>query len=242
LSEKVISARRNCAKNGKFISPFAFYGYVKDPADKHKLLIDDAAAEVVRRVFDLAESGLTSTKIAKILNDEKIPTAQEWKQQQGFKRNWLRSNISYWQASKVTQILSEERYTGTMVFGKKQRVEVGKPEVRRMPESEWIIVQNAFPAIIATKQFEKVRAMMAARSRPELGGKQSELLFARKIKCGVCGHALRPSRYGGKVHYYCDTRYKLKSQPANGADVLRGLRKAYVQSQGFSRRQVGFAG
>ena len=212
LSEKVNSARRNCAKSGKFISPFAFYGYIKDPSDKHKLLIDNEAADVVKRLFDLAEAGMTSPQIAKILNDEQIPTAQMRKEQQGIKRNWVRSNISYWHSSKVTQILSEERYTGTMVFGKKQRIEIGKPGEKNMPESEWIRVPNAFPAIITNEQFEKVRAMMAVRARTDIGGKTSDLLFKRKIKCGVCGHALRPSRYGGKVHYYCDTRYILKNQ------------------------------
>ena len=213
LSDKVISARRSCAKSGKFISPFSFYGYIKDPADKHKLLVDNEAAAVVRRIFDLAESGMASPKMAQLLNDEKIPTAQEHKIQQGIKRNWVRSNISFWHSSKVTQILKEERYTGTMVFGKRQRVEIGKPETQLLPESEWIIIPNAFPAIITAEQFNKVRAMMSARARiDEPGGKPTGLLFTRKIKCGICGHALRPNRYGNQIHYYCDTRNVLKEQ------------------------------
>ena len=239
LSDKIISARRNLAKNGKIVAPFAFYGYLKDPADKHKLVIDDVAADVVRRVFDLSESGLTSTKIAKILNDENVPTAQVRKQQQGIKRNWVRSNISFWQASKVTQILSDKRYTGTMVFGKYKRVAVGKADIVKVPESEWIIVPNALPAIITDEQFAKVRAMMAARANPNLGGKASGLLFARKIKCGVCGHALRPSRYGGKVHYYCNTQYQINEQDCFKSYICEDDIKAAVLA--VLRQQLALA-
>jgi DNA invertase Pin-like site-specific DNA recombinase len=228
LSDKVISARRNLAKSGKFISPFAFYGYIKDPADKHKLLIDDSAAEIVKRVFDYAESGLSSTQIAKILNNAEVPTAQEHKTQQGIKRNWVRSKISYWQASKITQILSEERYTGTMIFGKRQRVEIGKCEMKLMPESEWIIIPDAFPAIITSEQFEKVRAMMSARTQGKRYGTTSDLMFTRKIKCGNCGHALRPSRYSNQVHYNCATRYEMKQQNCLKSYVREADIKAVV--------------
>jgi hypothetical protein len=163
---------------------------------------------------------LTSTKIAKILNDEGIPTAQVRKQQQGITRNWVRSNISYWQASKVTQILSEERYTGTMISGKRERVEIGKNKLKRKPESEWIVVPGVIPVIISNQQFEKVRKMMSARASPHLGGTPSSLILARKLKCGVCGHALRPNKYSGNVHYYCDTRNVIAKQ-----DCLKGYIK-----------------
>jgi hypothetical protein len=81
-----------------------------------------------------------------------------------------------------------------------------------MPESEWIIVPNAFPAIITAEQFQKVRAMVSAKVKYAHSGKVSELLFTRKIKCGNCGHALYPSRYKNQVRYYCSTQREVEQE------------------------------
>jgi hypothetical protein len=81
-----------------------------------------------------------------------------------------------------------------------------------MPESEWIIVPNAFPAIITAEQFQKVRAMIIAKVKYAYSGKVSELLFTRKIKCGNCGHALYPSRYKNRVRYYCSTQREVEQE------------------------------
>ena len=65
LSEKVRSAKISAAKSGKCSSALSFYGYIKDPNDTRKLIIDPPAAEVVKRIFDLAAQDMTPNQIGK---------------------------------------------------------------------------------------------------------------------------------------------------------------------------------
>ena len=204
LSDKVRTGRMSAAKSGKVVAPFAFFGYLKDPADKHKLIIDEAAAEVVRNVFNLAEQGVSATNIARELNARQVPTAQEMKRQQGIKRNWVRSKLNIWESTSINHILRDDRYTGKLIFGKRRRVEIGKPGGMPVPETEWIVVPDAIPVIISQEQFNRVRSIVSGRA-PSIRNNQSARLFSRKIKCGYCGHALHAKRYCGKITYYCDT-------------------------------------
>ena len=79
LSRKVRSAKRQRAEKGKFLSPFAPFGFVKDPADKNRLLIDPEAAQIVRRIFHMMASGQSADEIARVFNDELIPTPMIYK-------------------------------------------------------------------------------------------------------------------------------------------------------------------
>ena len=78
ISKKIKSAYHTKALEGKFTGPFAPYGYMKDPNNKHQLLINPETGPVVKRIFELARSGLTTFKISVILNKDKIlkPRAQ----------------------------------------------------------------------------------------------------------------------------------------------------------------------
>ena len=86
LSRKVRSAKKFRAQRGDFLAPFAPYGYVKDPADKARLVIDPEAAETVRRVFHLAASGHSADQIAMALNRETVPTPMLYKRAAGCSR------------------------------------------------------------------------------------------------------------------------------------------------------------
>lgn len=74
LSNNVRSVLTHKRREGKYIGTFALYGYIKDPEDNNHLLVDPEAAEVVRRIFTLYLSGNGTTRIARILNEEGIPS------------------------------------------------------------------------------------------------------------------------------------------------------------------------
>ena len=86
LSRKVRKAKKFRAKRGDFLSPFAPYGYVKDPENKNRLLIDPEAAETVRRIFHLMADGKKTEQIAEILNREAVPTRMLYKRAAGCSR------------------------------------------------------------------------------------------------------------------------------------------------------------
>jgi len=207
LSDKVRSAKLTINKSGKTSAPYAFYGYSIDPDDRHKLIIDEPAAEIVRLIFNLREKGVTTPDIAKKLNDDGVPTASERKKEQGAKRDWQRnSKVRMWGTGFVTRILRDERYTGKHIYGKMKRVEFGRTTAKAVPKSEWIVVPDAFPAIITCEQFERVGSLMGVineekSDRPEVEGP----LLSRKIFCGACGLALTCVQVGGEYVYRCFT-------------------------------------
>ncbi len=209
LSEKVRSARDTLNRHGKSSAPYGFYGYVIDPKDRHKLVIDEPAAEVVRTIFNLYEQGMTVVQIARNLNDDGVQTPNERKKEQGAKREWLRrAKVDMWDKSFVTRVLSDERYTGKHIYGKLRRTELGKRNVKAVPPSEWIVVPDIIPPIITPQQYMRVKELREAKTRNKAGrGKSAATLplFRRKIFCGGCGKALERAKTSKGYVYSCAT-------------------------------------
>jgi len=211
LSEKIRSARKSVNMNGKTSASYSFFGYDKAPGDRHRLVIDEPAAEVVRLIFNLYEQGMTAAAIAKKLNQDGVQTANDRKKEKGAKRGWLRkSSVSMWDSNFITRLLRDERYTGKHIYGKTKRIELGKPAITAVPREDWVIVPDAFPAIITEEQFARVRSMMIGKTKTKSYKPMGEnLLFYRKISCGTCGRALVRSPSGGGHIYYCATRNRI---------------------------------
>ena len=206
LSEKVRSGKQTLAKQGKHLGGYGFFGYVKDPNDRHKLIIDPAAASIVERIFELAAEGYTQAQIARQLNTEKRETPQQAKERQGAKNNWRRVLYDKWYGAEVSNILHDERYMGKLIFGKTRVTGVGAYEFVRVPREEWIVAEDAIPAIITPERFAEVRALLSGRTSPASHQcAKSNLLFTRKLKCGYCGRAPKAIKRVNDVKYQCDT-------------------------------------
>ncbi len=84
-SKKIRQVFDYIKRNGEFIGSYAPYGYIKDPNDKHALLVDEEAAEVVKQIFSMFVSGMTVRAIANHLNDHGVMCPSLYKQSQGLK-------------------------------------------------------------------------------------------------------------------------------------------------------------
>ena len=89
LSHKVKSAVETRMKRGEYIGPYGFFGYRKDPEDIHRLVVDEEAAVIVRRIFRMVGEGMRRNEIVKILNEEGVPTPAVYKQRKGCTRDWF---------------------------------------------------------------------------------------------------------------------------------------------------------
>jgi DNA invertase Pin-like site-specific DNA recombinase len=205
LSEKVRSAKDSAAKNGKNCNAEAFYGYIKNPNDTRQLIIDEPAAEVVRRIYDLAAHDYSTLQIAKTLNDENVPTPQERKKQLGSRHRWTSGEATFWYSSIICLILKDERYTGKLIYGKKRRQEVGKQDQQSMPKSEWIVVPGAIPAVITDELFQVVQQNVGKRRKSYIPKQPTKLLFTRKLRCAYCGMSLKAIHRKHGVKLQCDT-------------------------------------
>lgn len=206
LSKKIISAKRTNAKQGKHMTAYAPYGFVKSK-DK-KLVADSESADIVKRIFSMRLDGKTQTEIARTLNEEGIPSPLMLRKKRKDKFPCNKSNdITYWRGSRIQAILKDRRYVGDAIYGKYKRAEVGSKKDIKVPESEWIVVENAHETIISRKDFNSVQRMFKKYS---VDRKENRELFTSKVKCGGCNHTLLTKVYNNKkgrtVKYVCSTK------------------------------------
>lgn len=202
LSMKVRSAIRTRNKQGQYFGGYSFYGYLLEPSDKHKLIVDESVRHIVGRIFDQCINGLSMAQIAAKLNEDGIPTPSAHKATMGQRYNGRQvEEKSIWLASTVRHILMDERYTGKMISGKRETVGIGTGKMRPLPKSEWIVVPGTHEAIISDEVFQAAAAARASRIRTvnmNTSGFRAGNLFV----CGYCGRKLQKSN--GKVtHLYC---------------------------------------
>lgn len=209
ISKKIQATVKSKQKAGEFIGAFTSYGYKKSPTNKNKLVIDDYAADVVRRIFSLYIQGYGKQRIAKMLNAEGILCPSEYKKVNGENyKNWNRlESTTYWSYSTVNSILHREMYVGNMVQGTKhQRM---RSKQKKMPKEDWIIVENTHEPIIDKETWEKAQSLLTKRTR-ELDLETNKNIFAGFIKCGDCGRSMVKNMWrradGSKTYsLYCGT-------------------------------------
>ena len=183
LAQEVTRGMREAAIRGFWVSTYAPFGYrkvsVQDGAKKRpKLELDPPADSVIRRIFQMALQGKSTLDITKTLNGEGIPTSTG--------KHWLKSTVH--------RILSNEAYTGTLVWGVDAKD--GAPPVR---------VEDAFPAIVTKQEFRRItrslRSKAPARVNPRRAS--SPYLLSGLVKCEKCGKALTAAEAkSGKYSYY----------------------------------------
>ncbi len=214
-SESIRSTLDMERRRGYFIGSFAKYGYKKDPADHHRLIIDEVAAQTVRTIFDLYLKGSGIRAIVRYLNENNIPSPSAYKQQQGF--NYQSRTIgtsALWSDKTVRRTLHDEMYIGNMVQGKYRKISYKDKAIRACDETDWIRVENTHEAIIHPDDFERVQRMLkkGAKTSP-VSGKVD--LFSGLLKCAGCGHALikKTNRNTDKtyIYYRCSTHCKCKA-------------------------------
>ena len=192
-------------ENGEFIGPFAPYGYVKDPDDKSRLLIDECAAEVVKSIYHwFVDEGYSKRGIANRLNQMGEPNPTAYKKKKGLKYCSPNSdkNDGLWCSSTIATILQNEVYTGTMVQGRNRVISYKVHKQICTPENEWFIVPNKHEAIIDRELFEKAQALHKRDTRTA-PGEQKVYLLSGFVRCADCkkGMVRRSSR--GWSYYAC---------------------------------------
>ena len=203
ISDKVRSAIHTKQQRGEFVGAFPSYGYQKDPANHSHLVIDPAAAQVVRRIFDLFEQGWGKIKIAKQLNAEGIPSPSEYKRILGERYHNGRKidQTTYWTYATVHRIRQNQMYTGNMEQGRNYRPTMHGKAVQ-LDRSEWAVVPGTHEAIIGAEQWERVQALLHKRTR-QLSFEQNQSPFAGFLRCGDCGRAMVKTKRAGGIYYSC---------------------------------------
>lgn len=208
VSKKTKAAKKAKARDGQFIGSKAPFGYKIDPNDRHHLIVDEPAAQVVKRIFRLASEGVGYNKMAKIFREEKVLTPIAYfnlNNPDYFKSDYWRKEFD-WHVTSIRAILNNEVYLGKLVYGKQRNKSMKSKEKVRNPKEDWIVVENCHEPIITQELWDTVHKILNAKHRPAKVGEVQ--MFAGLLYCSDCGHCLTYSqkqRKDGSYHgaYSC---------------------------------------
>ena len=212
-------------RQGQFIGAFAPYGYLKDPEDKNRLIIDEEAAQVVRDIFRwYIKEGVSKGGIARKLNELGIPNPAAYKKQKGLKYTnpHTKSNDTLWGPKTIREILCNQMYLGHMVQGR-YRIKSYKVHTQiTTPKEEWYIVEDTHDPIIEQEVFDLAQKLQEKDTRQSPGNKTVYTLSGY-VRCPDCKKAMVRSQGGSKVkiaYYQCRT-YRDKSKDACSKHSIR---------------------
>lgn len=192
--------------DGQCVAAFAFYGYMKSPEDKHKLVIDPVAGAVVQDIYHLKLKGYSFSGIAEILNLRGILPPLAYKQLylgQNLKTGFQTKGKSRWEATMVRRILMDERYTGVLLQGRTTTPNHKVKRIIHKPEDEWVRVEDAFEGLIDKYTFMVVANLLERDTRKSAGGMA---LLSGLVECGDCHqNMVRKSPDGRNYYYVCST-------------------------------------
>ena len=198
-SKKIRAVVKMRGEAGEHIASNPPYGYVKDPQNKKKWVVDEEAAKVVRRIFGLCIAGKGPMQIAKILTADRVLTVTAYHAKQ---KGWtMPDNMYQWCSKSVAGILERPEYTGCTVNFKTYTKSLKFKKRMMNPKENQRVFEDTQPAIIERGQWERVQELRTNKRRPTKTGKTS--IFSGLVYCADCGAKL----------YYCTCNtYKDDSQ------------------------------
>ena len=207
ISKKIKSVKRDKQRKGLFIGGKPRYGYKMDPNKKNKIVVDEGAASIVRRIFDMALGGMSCRQIAVRLNTEKIPTPAAYA---GLNQGRIGPYAGMWSSERISDMLQNETYIGNMVQGRSKKVNYKSKKCIRQERKDWVVVANTHDPIIDHDVFEKVNLLLGSRKSPRL--RTYDFLLKGLIYCHECGYPLavinRPNTKGEDCLYFVCRTYQ----------------------------------
>ncbi len=196
IKKRLVRGKRQSAKEGNWVGGKTPIGYLYD--HKTKKLTPDENAPTIRRIYELYLSGNSSTEVERIFDLDGI----------------LTPSGSKWNKARISVVLSNPVYKGTVIYGKTKVSKVekkpsGSPKQLRADESDQIIIDHAHEPIVSPEDWEKVKDIREGRLTKPPSARIGKVIFTGLIKCGLCGRTHSFQRRKGKELRVtsCQTRY-----------------------------------
>ena len=210
-SRKMRSAAQLKGKSGKPLAGHPCFGYMKDPADKNHWLIDPEAAQIVRRIYELAASGLSQVQICRTLAREQCVTPGYYHAQHdpnGFGKRFANKQPCQWATRMICQIIKRREYLGETVNFKTSAPEYRAKRIFIPPENQMIFTDTHEP-LVSEELWQAAQHIF----HPEMSG---NTVRSRSVLCGlmICGECGKPMTLHTKSHdegnneFICSTHRK----------------------------------
>lgn len=197
ISKKIRANKKAMKDAGQYVEAHAPYGYKLLEEDKHKIVIDEKVADVIRLIYDMYIDGKTGTQIAQYLNSKRKRTPSQYLKMKNASTRWSQETIN--------DILSNPFYSGDTVVNKYITNYMTKTCKKNKDRSTWIIKENTHEPIILKEKYKKVQEIKKGKR-----GKNTtkyEFLLKDLLYCGHCKHKLQYKLYksADKTRYLYDS-------------------------------------
>ena len=212
-SIKVKAGKRASAQNGRYVGAYAPYGYMRDPDNRHRFVVDKNTAHIAARIFEMRASGVGFRAIAAQLNEDGIISPREYYYQKKNTINPTRSS-RLWNENTIKCLVANEVYIGNLVSGKTGTLSYKNQKTIRKDKADWIRVEGTHEPIVSQELWDRVQSLSRKRYKPSRRGDNEKNLFSGLLYCGDCGLRLRSRverrmRKDGsenkRVSYMCST-------------------------------------
>ena len=187
------------------------YGYIKDPNDSKHWIVDDEAAQVVRRVYSMTLEGFGTEQIAAQLEKDGVLTPRAYWLTKGIKRpgKGKQQPPTKWNSSTITKILSLQEYCGDILNFKTYSKSYKNKKRIDNDRENWVVFQNVHEAIIERAVYEQVQQKRGKiRKRRTNNGEHN--MFSGLLVCADCGSNLHFHFNQGnpEIKYFNCSNYK----------------------------------
>ena len=185
ISKKIKSVKRDKQRKGQFIGGKPMYGYKMHPTEKNKIVIDEEAAPVVRRIFALALSGMSCRQIASSLNSDNVLSPAAYAKLPVSKPGPC---TGLWSSERISEMLQNETYIGNMVQGRMVKISYKSKKCLRQSPENWVVVEGTHEPIIDPETFQKVQLLVSSRRHTR--SRTYDFLLKGLIFCHECGYPM----------------------------------------------------
>jgi len=220
-------------RNGEFIGAFPPYGYLKDPENKNRLILDPEIASLKREMRGwIVQDGMSLGGVARKLNELGVPNPTAYKHKLGWQycNPLVKENDGLWVGTSVKHVLLNQVNLGHMVQGKQRVVSYKVHDKIRVPEEDWFIVHNTHEPTFTQEEYDALENVLARDTRTPNGSKTVHL-FSGFLRCSDCNKALQRRTSKGHTYYACRTHTeKSKERCTKHSIRLDILEEAVLQS------------
>lgn len=259
-SKKIKAVIEANAKAGKYRSAFAAYGYKKGSDPLRLPVVDEPAASVVRRIFDMRSQGISPRHIADKLNEEKVPIPSDYQYAKLGKPN-PRRTAHLWSTKSIKQIINNPIYLGNLYQLRSTTVSYKNHKVIQKDMDDWVVVEHTHEPLVSQEIWDKCQEIASSVSQGKKTKKGETMPLSGLMFCADCGEKMRlctnnttngskklPRKYirhnyqcgaysrFGK--YYCTSHYiKLKDINAVVLADIRSMAELVMKDEEKARRR-----
>ena len=221
ISRKIISSKNSRMERGIPVGSVP-YGYrtVTDGSGERRMVVDDEAAETVRRIFSEYLSGSTQRMIADMLNADGVPSPFRYRYRN--KPEMLNAKSCahlVWTLDNVSHVLKNEVYTGKYVMGKDRKCLFRHEDRHMTGRDEWLVFEDHHEAVISGDDFARARAM----GRKQVTKRERQPNFFKgKVTCGCCGSSMCDCPDKGRRYYLCTHKRRYGKESCTSSPVVKG--------------------